>query len=60
MPSISIIDLAQFFPQSLFQTLITLFLRTAVQSRTSFNFRSQYFSIIHLFLKGKRETNSLC
>jgi len=60
MPNISIIALAQFFAQSPFQTLITLFLRTAVQSRTSFNYRNRYFSIIHIFLNGKMETNSLC
>ena len=50
MPSISIFALAHFSPQSLFQTLATAFFqRTVQQSRTSFSFRNQYFTVIHLF-----------
>ena len=47
--------LIHFFSQSLFQTLIPVFLqRTVVQSRASFNSRNQYFKIIHLFVSHNR------
>jgi hypothetical protein len=41
--------LAHLSPQSPFQTHIAVFFqRTAVHSRTSFSFRNQYFTIMHL------------
>jgi len=50
MTSISIIALAHFSQQSLFQTLTTvLFQQTVLQSRASSNIRNQYVTIIHLF-----------
>jgi hypothetical protein len=50
MPSISVFALARISRQSPFQTPIPVFSqRTLVQSRTSFNFRNQYFTIIHHF-----------